>query len=114
MNETSENFRFIDRELAGDIGLNEAIILQRIHELISEKQLFRDGRYWIRRSYPEWLEEFPFMTNAPLRNRIKRLEGMNILYAANYNEDNRDHTKWYTINYSAPELAEWKKRWVKE
>lgn len=51
MNETSENFRTIDRELAGEIGLEEAIIIQRIHELISEKQLFRDGRYWIRKTY---------------------------------------------------------------
>lgn len=107
-------FLRFDPELARIIGAEEALVIQRIHELISEKQLFKDGRYWIRKSYPEWLEEFPFMKERTLRNKFKRLEEKNILTARNYNEDNRDRTKWYTINYDAPELSQWNGWWERK
>jgi len=100
-------FLTFDPDLAGIIGAEEALAIQRIHELISEEQLLRDGCYWVRKSYSEWSKEFPFVKERTLRNKFKRLEEKNIIIARNYNEDNRDRTKWYTINYDAPELRQW-------
>jgi len=112
MNEAvNENSRLIvlDVDLAAEIGLSEALIVQQIHYWLKQKKNYRDGRYWVYNSYPDWLKQFPFMTSAPLRNKIKRLEEKNILITANHNKTTYDRTKWYTINYDAPELERWRK-----
>lgn len=81
------------------IGLNEAVVLQQIHYWLIQKKNFRDGRYWIYNSYPEWEKQFPFWGERTIQRIFRSLENQELLDVGNYNEHNFDRTKWYTIRY---------------
>lgn len=102
-------FLLLNRDLAATIGTNEALVVQQIHYWISKQINFRDGRYWVYNSYPEWMKQFPFIKERTLRSTFRGLEDKGIIIAKIFNKKSYDRTKWYTINYEAPELTEWKK-----
>ena len=106
-------------ELAVAIGLNEAIVLQQIHYWIEnyrregDENHFRDGRYWIYNSLPDWQEQFPFWAESTIKRAIASLRkpheakdpssrvsrGPLISVTHKYNRAGFDRTNWYTINY---------------
>ena len=85
--------------LAAEIGLNEAIVLQQIHFLLSISDHSYDGRKWVYNSYDDWQRQFPFWSKPTIVRIIKRLEDAELIIAGNYNKRLYDRTKWYTINY---------------
>ena len=85
--------------LAKEIGLNEAILLQQIHSLMNERDNVIDGVSWVCNTYDDWVNQFPFWSEATIRRTIKSLEKKNLLITGKFNESKFDHTKWYTINY---------------
>ncbi|MFJ8529946.1 conserved phage C-terminal domain-containing protein [Bacillus sp. NPDC094106] len=87
-------------ELAKQIGLNEAIILQQIHYWLKRSHHFYDEHYWIYNSVTQWKEQFPFWGESTIKRTIKSLEIQKLLLVGNYNKAKFDKTKWYTINYS--------------
>lgn len=94
----------VDRVLAKEIGLNEAIVLQQVHYWIQFNQRtgnnFKDGRYWTFNSMTKWHEEtFYFWSFNTLRRTFKSLEEKGILISGNFNKKGYDRTKWYAINY---------------
>lgn len=100
----SEQPLVIDVEFACLVGLNEAIVMQQIHYWLvhnkKENKNFRDGRYWTYNSMKKWQEtNFKFWSVDTVKRTILKLEKMELLVSGNFNEDARDKTKWYTINY---------------
>lgn len=91
----------IDRDLAAEFGLNEAIVLQQLNYWLNGKSAkFIDGRYWIYNSYKQWQKDnFPFWSLATVRRAIESCEKQGLVITANYNRAGFDKTKWYSIDY---------------
>lgn len=85
--------------LAKRIDINKAIILQQIQYWIVTAGHEHEGQLWIYNSYSEWSRQFPWLTARAVRWHIKGLEEEGLIVAGDFNEDSRDNTKWYRIDY---------------
>lgn len=87
--------------LAEAIGLNEALILQQIHWLLSRSKKKISGKYWVFNTYEEWRDKhFRFFSLSTVRRTIKNLEDLGLIISTTeFNKMKVDKTKWYTINY---------------
>lgn len=87
-------------QLAAQIGLNEAVILQQINYWMS-KEYGRviDGVRWIYNSYQEWQTQMPFLNLSMIRRAIARLEGRKLIKSERLDEKRWNQTKFYTIDY---------------
>lgn len=87
--------------LAESIGLNEAIILQQIHWLLSKSKNDFEGKYWIYNTYEDWKENhFRFFSVSTIRRAIDKLESLKLIVSTSkFNRMKMDKTKWYTIDY---------------
>jgi len=87
-------------ELAKEIGVGEAAIVQQIHYWLDQRinKNKRDGRLWVYNTYEDWQKQFPWMSIPTLKRKIQRLEALGLVVSCNYN-DNLSRTKWYTLNY---------------
>jgi len=88
-------------ELAVQVGLNEAIILQQIHYWLKKDKVGKvhDGRKWVRNTYDQWTENFPFWSKTTVRRAIKRLRDKGLLLVTRLNDKAYDKTNWYSIDY---------------
>ncbi len=113
-------------ELAVAIGLNEAVVLQQVHYWLryfeKESQMkprvkeehYRDGRWWVYNSIPQWCDQFPFWSYGTIKRALsslkkpfelkensksKRVTRGPLLVTANYNKMKSDKTLWYSILY---------------
>jgi hypothetical protein len=62
-------------DLAREIGLDEAIVLYRVHQLSGEEE----HRHGIARSWAEWCADFPFWTWPHLRNTMTTLRVLGLV-----------------------------------
>ena len=89
--------------LACRVGVNEAIFLQQLHYWIGvnrkQKRNLRDGRYWVYNTLERWLEQFPFWSESTLKRVIKSLKDQGVILTGFFNDDRRDRTAWYSIDY---------------
>lgn len=95
---------FFNPKLAIEIGLNEAIVLQKIHYWIVNNERnginYHNGRYWTFNSIKKWRDDFfPWWSVDTVRRTFKSLENKELLIVGNFNKKGYDQTKWYTINY---------------
>lgn len=86
-------------ELAVKIGLNEAIILQQIHYWQSRSANFRDGRAWVYNSVEDWKKQFPFWSAKTISRALNGLRKQDLVFTGQYNQQSRDQTLWYSVNY---------------
>lgn len=85
--------------LAVALGLNEAILLQKINLWLNCKPHNADGRSWIYNTYKSWQEQLPFFSESTIKRALKNLEEKGIIITGNFNKLKMDRTKWYTIDY---------------
>lgn len=92
--------------LAELIGLNEAVVLQQVHYWLQinrkaqKKEMFINDRWWTYGSYPKWREtNFRFWSESTVKRTFLSLEDLKLLISAQFSEDKRDRSKWYTIDY---------------
>lgn len=87
--------------LAESIGLNESLVLQQIHWLLSRSKKKISGKYWVFNTYEEWRDKhFRFFSLSTVRRTIKNLEDLGLITSTTeFNKMKVDKTKWYTINY---------------
>src|SRR5262245_32760281 len=86
--------------LAQIIGLNEAIVVQKLHFRLNprfNKNLF-EGRYWVSNTYEQWQRQFSFWSQRTVRRTIMNLEKSGIL-ASRPLVSSTTQRKSYTINY---------------
>lgn len=86
--------------LAQAIGLNEAIMLQKINLWLNCRPKEADGRSWIYNSYKSWQEQLPFWSESTIRRILKSLIDQKLIITANYNKAKFDKTIWYSIDYA--------------
>lgn len=94
----------VDRVLAKNIGLNEAIVIQQLHYWIMQNKRqnnnYIDGRYWTYNSLEKWQQDtFYFWSVDTVKRTFKKLEKNGLIIVGNYNKKGYDRTKWYSINY---------------
>lgn len=100
---SSKESVIIKPDLAVKLGLNEAIVLRQIYYWleINEKlqRNYYDGRYWTFNTMEEWQKNnFPWWSTKTIERAFKSLISSGIVITGNYNKDQRDRTKWYSIN----------------
>lgn len=87
--------------IAVEYGVNAAILLENIHYWISKNMAnnkhFYDGHYWTYNSVKAFTELFPYMDKNKITRTLKKLEDDGLLIEGNYNDDQRDRTKWYAL-----------------
>lgn len=89
--------------LAKRLDINKAVILQQVHYWLMASGHEIEGHLWVYNSYGEWSQQFPWLSERAVRWHIKGLEEAGYLVAGDFNNDPRDNTKWYRINYEALE-----------
>lgn len=97
----NENPLVILPELAVNIGLNEAIVLQQLHYWLQKSTKIKDGKAWVYNSVREWQEQFPFWSADTVRRSLNKLMRDGIVVKGKYNKVSFDKTIWYTIDYDA-------------
>lgn len=81
-------------------GLEEAIFLDSIMFWYKENRAngrnFQDGRWWTYNSISALAQLFPWWSIKQLRRIAESCREKGAILAANFNEDQRDRTLWYT------------------
>lgn len=85
--------------LATQLGLNEAILLQKIHGWLQCTPKEHVGRNWIYNTYKSWHEQLPFMSEITIKRAVKNLIEKKIIITENFNKSSFDKTLWYSIDY---------------
>lgn len=86
--------------LVQNLGMNEAIVLQHLDDLLGKKWIERDGYRWFYHTYEEWQQQFPFWSKRKVFGTFRKLEEDGyIISSKSYNKMRIDKTKWYRINY---------------
>jgi len=93
-------------ELAVQIGLNEALVLQQLHYWLTKSTHKHDGRIWVYNTFTEWHTQFPFWSERTLQRIIANLSKQKLITIKKLNEHAYDRTNWYSINYTALEAYE--------
>ena len=99
----------VNPQLAGTVGLNEAIVLQQVHYWVNlntkNKRNLNAGYYWTYNTYLDWQAQFPFWSDRTIRRIINGLEEKGYLVSDNHNKVRVDRTKWYRIAYDKLDTA---------
>lgn len=97
------NFRplLVNPQLAAEIGLNEAIVLQQLKYWIVETDSGVDyeGARWVYNTHEQWTKQFPFWSVDTVKRALASLVKQGIVLVAKLSQDKRDQTNYYAINY---------------
>lgn len=90
-----------DSKVAEAVGVDGAVMLQNINYWIAKNKANNkhcyDERYWTYNSIAAFEELFPFWSKKQISRILKNLIDNGYLLDGNYNKQNYDRTKWYTI-----------------
>lgn len=91
------------------IGLNEAIILQKLNDLIeknkNDSKYLKEGSIWINQSVADLCDKyFSYMSLSTVKRAISKLKKLNLIKIKRfYSEEAKNNTNWYSLNYEAIE-----------
>jgi len=88
-------------KLAAVIGLNEAIVLQQIHYWLGRSSNVRDDRKWVYKTAQEWVDEFPFWSEATVKRAVASLKERGLIVVGKESRTSWNRTNWYSVNYEA-------------
>lgn len=87
-------------QLAAKIGLNEAILFQKLHYWLGRSTKARDGVKYVYKTTKEWAEEFPFWSEATIKRIGARLRELGLVVVVKESDTSWNRTNWYTIDYT--------------
>lgn len=90
-----------DVELAEEIGVNAAIILENLSfwckkNKANDKHEY-EGSTWTYNSVKAFGKLFPYLTRSSINNALKTLEDLGYIITGNFNKIAYDRTKWYSV-----------------
>ena len=109
---------YFNTEIAKEVGVNAAVILENIaHWVLKNKandKNFYDGHYWTYNSRTAMTALFPYLSEKQVRYALDALRKADMVLTGNYNKSSYDRTLWYTVSDSCakkyfPELLDWPK-----
>lgn len=107
--EPKEECTVVSPVLAKAIGLNEAIILQKLNDLIqlnkNDSRYLKEESIWTNQSVVALCEKyFPYMSLSTVKRAINRLKKLNLIKVKRYySEEVKSGTNWYSLNYEVVE-----------
>lgn len=93
----------VSRLLARELGINEAIALHRLHELVEIAELENNDNSlhlnltWVPLSLDEWQIMMPWCSVDEIDGILWGLEGWGVTMSAKINIDKGDNRRWYTV-----------------
>lgn len=103
--ECKEECTVVSPVLAKVIGLNEAIILQKLNDLIelnkNDSRYLKEGSIWTNQSVVALCERyFSYMSLSTVKRAISKLKKLNLIKVKRfYSEEAKNNTNWYSLNY---------------
>ena len=101
---------FFDVEIAKQLGINSAILLENLYFWIKKNEANKkhhyDGKYWTYNSVEAFTKLFPYFTYDSIRYSLEKLEKAGYIITGNYNQMPMDKTKWYALTEKAYSLIE--------
>ncbi|MCR1934277.1 hypothetical protein NSA27_06160 [Clostridium tepidum] len=103
--ESKEECTVVSPVLAKAIGLNEAIILQKLNDLINlnknDSRYLKEGSIWTNQSVAALCDKyFPYMSLSTVKRAISKLKKLNLIKIKRfYSEEAKSNTNWYSLNY---------------
>lgn len=93
----------VNPDLAVEIGLHEAIILQQLHYWTEKNNsgIRVDGTVWIYNTYEQWRIQFPFLSQSTIKRCLSRLKQIDLINVKQLNKHKHDRTNFYSINYES-------------
>lgn len=94
---------FFSPSLAGFVGVNEAIILQKLYYLMQLDNFgkIHCGYKYIRMTTEEWIKELPFLDGGQVKTAIKNLVEDELLISTTFT----GRSKWYSIHQNIETLS---------
>ena len=105
----TEESIIVSAVLAKAIGLNEAIILQKLNDLIelnkNDSRYLKEGSIWTSQSVAALCEKyFPYMSLSTVKRAISKLKKLNLIKIKRfYSKEVKSSTNWYSLNYEVVE-----------
>lgn len=88
-------------DLAAEIGLTEAILLQHFYYWHQHNthlpEMHREDRVWFFRSVAEMREVFPYLSDGNVRTAIKHLIEQGLVIKGDYSEKSLNKSTWYSL-----------------
>ena len=101
-----------DEEVAKEVGVNAAIILDKftwwIRQNEANERNYHDGRYWTYNSTKALTSMLPFFSDKQIGRILKKLINGGYLMTGNYNKIAFDRTLWYTLSDKGERLMKYK------
>jgi hypothetical protein len=95
-------------DLAVEVGLNQAIILQHLfywHQVNEKnKNNIIEGRIWTYSSVAQINLIFPYLSVRQIAHTFKKLESEGFILTGNFNKFAFDNTKWYSLTDKSLDL----------
>ena len=107
--ESKEESTVVSPVLAKAIGLNEAIILQKLSDLIelnkNDSRYLKEGSIWTNHSVATLCKKyFPYMSLSTVKRAMSKLKKMKLINIKRYySEEVKSGTNWYSLNYEVIE-----------
>jgi len=89
----------INPDIAGKLGLNEAIVLPQLHILTQENPIRIEGYNWVHKTYDEWQQHFPFWSKKTIARIFHRLEKKGFIIVKRQFHPPFDINNYYRIDY---------------
>ena len=100
----------INRKLAAQYGIREAMVLGRIRSELLARELMnyprRAGKHWCRMSYKMLSVKIPVLTEDSAGRILRRLVFLGILQRGIHNDSCFDHTASYTFTEYGKAIVE--------
>lgn len=98
-------------DLAAELGVNHAIVLQQLHFLLTITQKSKtnynrvDGHWWVYNSYPQWRRDyFKWLSESAIKSIFRDLEERKLIITRQGVKSAFDRKKWYRIDYTQLEM----------
>ena len=82
-------------ELAKEIGVNEAILLQQLNYWLESTKHNYKGEKCVHKTMEEWNEEIPFVSEITIKRTVKNLKNMGLIKVKR-----AIHTQLYSIDFN--------------
>ena len=90
-----------DVDVAMELGINAAIVLENIGFWIKKNEANRtnyyDGYYWTHNTRKAYIELFPYLSEKQIHLVFKKLIEGDYIICGNYNQSKYDRTLWYAL-----------------
>lgn len=98
INVTNEQPIYFYPSLARKIGLNEAIFLTKLKQLLEESPFIFNGEKWVYNTYEGWQHVFPFWSLSTIRRIVIKLINNEMIIVGKHHHFTSNNIKWFRLD----------------